>query len=169
MIHSYFIIAVSDDEHRFDSIDSTTQELQEIKRSFIRPVNILDDYYGRRASVRQLIESGRKDGSTRRFFFEKCEQVALSLRSYVVQRTERTRRKQRITRAPEHSCLLLVRLGESLDKRCLSDSRFATHENQAPTPCGYIFENSLQVSKELFALKQLHFSDYRSTTTLVWA
>src|SRR5687767_6918055 len=135
MICSYLIVAVSDNEHGIDSIDPATKKLQQVECSFIRPVNVFDNRYGWRMSVRHLIKSGRKDRSARSFFFEQRKQLALSLMGYVVERAERARRKQRIARAPQNARLRLMRFDELLHKRRLADSRLAAYKHDSAITC----------------------------------
>src|SRR5215831_9195020 len=108
-------------------------------------MNILYDHYRWSLRLLQLINNCREDGRARSLLFEERKQLALSLRSDVIQRTERARRKQRIACAPEYSGLCAMPLGKSLDKCGLSDSRLATDKDDASAPRGYCLEYDLQL------------------------
>jgi hypothetical protein len=58
---TYFIIAVGDDEHHAEPWQSSTQELDQIERGFVRPVNVLENDDCRCRTARQMIDSRVKD------------------------------------------------------------------------------------------------------------
>src|SRR5262245_23764616 len=148
MIRCYFVVAIGDDEHRLDPADPSTEKFQQVQRSLIRPMNIFYDRYRWSLRLLQLLNDCREYGRARGLLFEQRKQLTLSLRSDVIQRTEWSRREQRIACAPEYSRLCAMPLGKSLDKCGLSDSRLAADKHDASAARGYSLEYSLQLIEE---------------------
>jgi hypothetical protein len=84
------------------------------------------------------------------------QQRALRLSGNIVQRGERSRCKERVTRSPQHTGggLMIAKL---LKQCSLADTRSAAHERNATTAIVSGTEPFRQIRKKFFALEKFHW------------
>src|SRR5262249_10084357 len=106
----------------------------------------------------QFIQASGEEGSTLRIRIEEVEQLTVCLQRDVVQRAERTRRKQGITCAPQHARRMTLCLREARHERGLANARLAAHQNDAPAAaCGFL-QRVIQYFQNRCAFDQDHCS-----------
>src|SRR5262249_19489258 len=131
MARTELVVTVGQHEERGDLADATGEELDQVERRFVSPVEIFDhDDHGRAA--RELLENGREDGPRRRPCVELRRERPSRLPGDVVNGPKWPWRVEGIAGAPECAARWRASPGEVLEERCLADAGFAEHQRHAP-------------------------------------
>jgi hypothetical protein len=134
MARTHLVVSVCDHEHGVCTINSPSEELEEVQGRLIGPMHILKYDEGRRTAL-QFIQSGVEDNFAGSAGIDGFEQDPHSLARYVVQGREGPRRKKRIAGAPQNPPRLLPSR-ELLNESRLADPSLAMHQRNASPSCG---------------------------------
>ena len=130
-----FIVAIAGEHQRGSRRDPGADQRQDVDRGLVGPVQILQHQHRRRPAAK-LAKEGRRD-LVRTF---RSRDGALELTSDrlgdVEQRSERTRRLQRRTRAPHHAARAADVVAEALEHRRLPGPGLAANEHQSAGRAG---------------------------------
>ena len=97
MLGSDFVVTVSDHEQRSGSMNASAEELEQVERRIVRPVNVFE--HDERALSLRLVERGGEDDVPARSGRQRCLQSAFCLPTDVVKRRQGARREESIARA----------------------------------------------------------------------
>ena len=128
MVIRYFFIAIREDQRRRYSIDSPAQELENIEGGSVGPVDILDDDNGLLIAARDCIKDGVEHFASGTFNYRVLQDTA-HLERYVVERSERPRRRKVIARTPQDPGIIAVIVSKRSDQTGLADTRLTANEN----------------------------------------
>ena len=127
-------VFVADRHHdeRRQLVDAATDDLEQVERGVIGPLDVLDHRDPRATLGPEEAEEGR--GHLMAIAHVDClAQPGRALIGHVQDGPQRSRRSHRVTRAPEHPAFPAA--GERLDERALPNASFASHEHEsAPVP-----------------------------------
>ena len=137
-------------------IDAATDDLEQVQRGVIGPLDVLDHRDARAAVGPEEAEEGR--GHLMAIArIERLAQPRRTLVGHVEDGPEGTRRRQRVTRAPQDPAFPPA--GEGFDERALPDAGFAAHEHEsAPVP-DRLTEQGVEPTQERLALEHHHRAD----------
>ncbi len=93
MVEAEFVIAVREDEQSGELRNAPPQELDQIQRGFICPVDIFKHYHGGDGTRLQFVKQSREYHGTRGVATHERSQGAPSLSSNIVQRSKWARGK----------------------------------------------------------------------------
>ena len=93
MVAAEFVIAVRDNEQSGELWDAPPQELDQIQRGFIGPVDIFKHHHGGEGTRLQFVKQSREHHGTRGVATQERSQGAPRLRSNIVQRSKWARGK----------------------------------------------------------------------------
>ena len=148
------VVAVAQHQHGRQAMDATADELDQIERRLVGPVNVLEHQHGRRRRARQLVEHGAED---RRPVVRPRQQRAqrrTGLAGDVVQRPERPRRRQRLAAAPEDAARAEAG-AERFQQAGLADAGLAAHQHRAAAALGGGARAGSERDQRVVALEQL--------------
>jgi HD-GYP domain-containing protein (c-di-GMP phosphodiesterase class II) len=149
MAPAYLVIAKGGDQQCSCASDAATQEPKQVERRLIGPVDVLEHRQRGCRGGRQVVE---KRPIERDAGVAPGRQVS----SHVQERTQGSRRRQRIAAPDENPSPLLGPLDKPAEEGGLADPRLATDEDQSPPPRGRLVEQTLQDIEVVGALQQLH-------------
>jgi hypothetical protein len=127
------VVAVGQHQERGHLADAAAEELDQVERGRVRPVQILEhDDDGRAAA--QLLEDRGEDRPRRRGAVEMVAQLRTGLLGDVVHGPERPRGVQGIARAPQRAGQRGAgpHAAPVVDERGLADAGLAVHQRDAP-------------------------------------
>jgi hypothetical protein len=119
MIGPDLVVPIGRHEQRPRALEAPGEIQQEIERRLVGPVDVLDD--DKRRLPAERLERAREDLALR----------AVRAQSEILQRRERLRREEAVTRGPEDADAFTVR-GELTHERRLAGSGFAAHGDEPP-------------------------------------
>ena len=123
------VVADDADGERAGLRDASQHEPQEVDGALIGPLQVVEDEHRRRSA--QIVVDGVENVVGLIAFGQHglgggCEPVG-----EVVNRAERSRRRQRVARAPQHALVFDPAVDERLDERRLARPGLPRHENHA--------------------------------------
>ena len=127
------VVADDADGERARLRDASQHEPKEVDGALVGPLQIVENEHRRRGA--QIVVDGVENVVGRIAFGQHrlgggCEPVR-----DVVNRAERSRRRQRVARAPQHALVFHPAVDERLDERRLARAGLPRHEDQAAAPC----------------------------------
>ena len=125
------VVAVAGENESGSTLDPASEQLQDVERGLVRPVQVLDDQDRRRPRP-QLAHERRRDLVRSGAALDQLLELTAGDLSDVEQRPERTRREQRVAGARQDPRRPAVLLAKPSQQRCLPDSGLASHEHQPP-------------------------------------
>ena len=125
------VIAVGNDDERRDGGDPTAEQLENVQRRLVRPANVLEQQH-RRCARPQLLDQHRGNVVARSALLDGRLERSARVLCDLEQRTEWTRREERIADAPQESRLVADLGAEPVDESGLADPGFPGNE-QKPT------------------------------------
>jgi hypothetical protein len=88
MVEAEFVIAVCDEKQNGKMWDAPSQELDQIQRGFICPMDIFKYHDGGERTLLELVKKSGEQRWTLHFATHDRRQAALSLGSYIVERSK---------------------------------------------------------------------------------
>ena len=125
------LVSVGGDEQRRETLDAPPEQPQNIECRLVGPMNILEHDNRRRPPARLVHQHSRNVGRPRAAVERAGELAACELRD-VEQRSERTRREERVAASPQDTGRAAGRFTEPPQQRRLPDARLAADEHEAP-------------------------------------
>ncbi len=109
--------------------DASIQISQQVERRFVCPLNVFEDR--QREAVLEFDQERGEQEVALCLGIEKRWQLSPDLGRHVMQRSERARRGQRVTRTPQTPDVGRLRFGKGFDQCGLSDSGLADDKREA--------------------------------------
>src|SRR5204862_7802961 len=94
------IVPVSEDHQRMDIVDPAPEELDQIQRRFVGPMDVLKEHDRRSLALSKSTQEERKQVVPVAVGLERAEQRPMQMHCNVAQRTKGSRCEQRVARAP---------------------------------------------------------------------
>ncbi len=136
--------------------NAPAEELDEIERRLVGPMDVLDHHDRRLRRAVQLAEHGGEQHGARCLDLELREQPAAGLVGYVVERTERRGVEQRIAIPLEDADRRATRRQEPVDEGCLADARFTADDGDTSLAGDRCLEGSCERVQVGGAFQQFH-------------
>jgi hypothetical protein len=108
MTGAELVVTIGEDEKRGQLLDAAAEELREVERGVVGPVQVLHDDHGRACLVPEGVDDGGEERRARDLAVEQRAQRTRQHLGDVAQRPQRPRREQRVARAPQHTCGVTV-------------------------------------------------------------
>ena len=150
------VVAIGHHEQGRQLLDAPAEELHEVERRLVGPVQVLHDHHGRAGLVPERVEDRGEDGRARDLGVEQGAQRSRQRLGDVPQRSQRPRGEQGIARAPQHAGRVTVELGEALHERGLADARLAADQHHAPVPPAHLAESGAEGREHGLTLEKVH-------------
>ncbi len=131
MLGPHLIVTVGDDQHDGEMPQAAPEELDQIERRLIGPVNILDDEDRRRGTPRQVVDCCIEDDVAVGRRLKGGAECLPRLPRHVVERRQGMGREERLAASPEHARGRALAVHELLQERGLADPGLAAHERHA--------------------------------------
>jgi hypothetical protein len=148
--------AAGQDQQDTAALEPAAEELHQIERRLVGPVDVLDDQQRRLAPLAELVQQAGKQRRARRFAFELGQELAPQLARDVIERAERRRREQGIAMALENAQAGRLRPHEPFDEGGLADAGLAAHQGDAAFAGARTVQGCRQHLHGLVAFEQLH-------------
>ena len=156
MAGAQLVVAIGQHEQGRQLLDAAPEELHEVERRLVGPVQVLHDHHGRARLVPEGVEDGGEDGRARDLGVEQRAQWPGQRLGDVSQRPQWARGEQGIARPPQHARRVTVQLGEALDERGLADAGLAADQHHASVPAGHLAESGAEGREHGLTLEKVH-------------
>ena len=152
-VRSQLIVAERDEREHGQRRDPAAEQLDDVERPLVGPVDVLDHEH-RRGLVRQFGDERSHELVRHPPVGRKPTEVEAGVLRDVEERPECARREQPLARAPQHSGSWLVR-AELAEQRGLADARLASQKHHPPTAVGRLGEPGGEIFEQLGAFEEL--------------
>ena len=117
--------------------DAPSQELEQIQRGFIGPVDIFNHHDGGKRALPELIQQSGEQRSSLCVATHERRQAAFSLSGNIVERSQRARGKERFAGPPQLPCCPAMLVHKLLHQRRFADASLPADEYSPPMAgCG---------------------------------
>ena len=129
MGRAQLVVAIrGEHEGRPETVDPAADEGEHVQGRLVRPVQVVEDEDGRPARL-QLPDHGARHVVGLGVAVHHVVELTAGLRCDVDEGPERSRREQRVARAPEDACRRVLVVAERSHERRLADARLTADQD----------------------------------------